>query len=195
MTMTDLTTSKHQLSRLLMDWGNGDAAALAELAPIVDGELRRLARYYLRKQKRGQFLQTTALINEAWIRLIDWENSDWRNRAHFFGMAAKLMRQILIEEARKRQYKKRLGLDVSLSEANWIAWEKRPDLVALDDALNALAELDIRKSSVVELRFFGGLTVNETAEALGISPRAAARDWDFAQSWLYRELRKEDSDA
>ena len=190
MTMTDLTTSTHQLSRLLMDWGNGDAAALAELAPIVDGELRRLARYYLHKQKRGQFLQTTALVNEAWLRLIDWENSDWRNRAHFFGMAARLMRQILIEETRKRQSQKRFGLNVSLSEANGIAWEKRPDLVALDDALNALAELDIRKSRVVELRFFGGLSIEETAEVVNLSPATVKREWSTAKLWLRSQISK-----
>jgi RNA polymerase sigma factor (TIGR02999 family) len=195
---TDLMTSTHHLSQLLIAWGDGDAAALEQLAPLVDGELRRLARHYLRKRPLGHLLQTTALINEAWLKLIDWQNSRWQNRAHFFGLAATFMRQILVEEARKRQYQKRGGgqaLHVSLSEAEGMAWDERPDLIALDDALKALAELDARKSRVVELRFFGGLSFAEIAEVLGISQRTVARNWDFAQSWLYCELHRGNSDV
>ncbi len=194
----ELMTSPHHVSQLLIEWGNGNEQALEQLAPLVDGELRRLAQHYLRKSPPDFLLQTTALVNEAWLKLIDWQNSSWQNRAHFFGMAATLMRQVLVDEARHRQYQKRgqgKALHVSLSEADGIAWNERPDLLALDDALNTLAELDGRKCRVVELRFFAGLNVDETAEALRVSPRTVARDWDFAQAWLYRELRKGTSHA
>lgn len=184
------TTSPHRVSQLLLAWGQGDPSALEQLAPLVDGELRRLAHHYLHQRPPDALLQTTALVNEAWLKLIDWQNSSWQNRAHFFGMAATLMRQILVDEARKRHYQKRQGLHVSLSEADSLAWDDRPDLLALDDALNALAAIDARKSRVVELRFFAGLNVDEAAEVLRVSPRTVARDWDFAQTWLYRELRK-----
>lgn len=191
----ELTTSLHRVSQLLLAWGNGDHVALDELAPLVDGELRRLAHHYLHRHAPDALLETTVLVNEAWLKLIDWQNSSWQNRAHFFGLAAKLMRQILVDEARKRHYQKRQGLHVSLSEANSIAWDARPDLIALDDALKTLAMIDARKCRVVEMRFFAGLNVDETAEVLGVSPRTVARDWDFAQTWLYRELRKGGSDA
>ncbi|MBI1763442.1 MAG: sigma-70 family RNA polymerase sigma factor [Acidobacteria bacterium] len=189
------TTSPHRVSQLLLAWGQGDQSALEQLAPLVDGELRRLAHHYLHKRPPDALLQTTALVNEAWLKLIDWQNSNWQNRAHFFGMAATLMRQILVDEARKRQYQKRQGLHVSLSEAADVIGQQRPDLLALDDALNALAAFDARKSRVVELRFFAGLNADETAEVLRVSPRTVARDWDFAQTWLYRELRKGASHA
>jgi RNA polymerase sigma factor (TIGR02999 family) len=195
--MTTNPSTRH-LSQLLIAWGDGDAAALEQLAPLVDSELRRLARHYMRRQPAGHLLQTTALINEAWLKLIDWQNSQWQNRAHFFGLAATLMRQILVEEARKQRYQKRGAgqlLNVSLSEADRVVWNERPDLMALDDALKALAQIDLRKSRVVEMRFFGGLSVPEVAAVLGVSERTVARDWDFAQSWLYRELRREDADA
>jgi RNA polymerase sigma-70 factor (ECF subfamily) len=189
MTVEQAASPQH-VSQLLRAWSNGDRAALEQLAPLVDGELRRLAQHYLRKRRPDFLLQTTALVNEGWLKLIDWQNSSWQNRAHFFGMAATLMRQILVDKARRRAYQKRQTLHVSLSEADSIAWHERPDLLALDDALKTLAGFDTRKSRVVELRFFAGLNVDETAEVLQVSPRTIARDWDFAQSWLYRELCK-----
>jgi RNA polymerase sigma-70 factor, ECF subfamily len=157
--------------------------------------LRRIAEAYLRREGSGHILQTTALVNEAWIRLIDWQKSEWQNRAHFFGVAASLMRKILVTEARRRRRFKRggKGLQVSLSEADLVAHGKPLDLVALDDALNALAEFDERKSRIVELRFFGGLSVAETAEALRISERTVAREWELARSWLYRQLSNDGS--
>lgn len=188
----DALNSSRQVSQLLIAWGQGDGAALEQLAPLVDTELRRLAHHYLRKQSPAHILQTTALVNEAWLRLIDWQNSSWQNRAHFFGLAARLMRQILVDEARAQQAHKRGGatLRVSLSSAEHIAPDNRPDLLALDDALKALARMDERKSHLVELRFFGGLSVAETAEVLRVSERTVAREWDLAQAWLYRELRR-----
>jgi RNA polymerase sigma factor (TIGR02999 family) len=182
----------HQVSALLTAWSAGDDRALEGLAPLVDDELRRLAQHYLRKQPLDHLLQTTALVNEAWVKLMDWQNASWQNRAHFFGLAAQFMRQILVDEARRQHAVKRgdRALHVSLSEAANVVWNKRPDLLALDEAMNALAEFDKRKSRVVELRFFAGLSIEETAEALRTSPRTIARDWDFAQSWLYRELSK-----
>lgn len=193
--MVEETVTPQHVSQLLRAWGTGDHAALEELAPLVDSELRRLAQHYLHQRPPDVLLQTTALVNEAWLKLIDWQNSSWQNRAHFFGMAATLMRQILVDEARKRHYQKRQGLHVSLSEAACLAWNERLDLLALDDALKALADFDARKSRVVELRFFAGLSVEEAAEVLQVSPRTVARDWDFAQTWLYRELRKGGSHA
>jgi RNA polymerase sigma-70 factor (ECF subfamily) len=180
---------------LLMAWGEGNRDALERLTPMVDVELRRIAEAYLSRERSGHILQTTALVNEAWIRLIDWQKSEWQNRAHFFGVAASLMRKILVTEARRRRRLKRggEGLQVSLSEADLVAHGKPLDLVALDDALNALAEFDERKSRIVELRFFGGLSVAETAEALRISERTVAREWELARSWLYRQLSNDGS--
>jgi len=186
-----------EVTGLLVAWGEGDRHALEQLTPMVDAELRRIAEAYLSRERSDHILQTTALVNEAWMRLIDWQKSTWQSRTHFFGVAASLMRKILVDEARKRKRLRRGGkaLRVSLSEANVAAGGKQPDLIALDDALDALAEIDLRASRVTELRFFGGLTVSETAEILGVSPRAAARDWDFARSWLYRELSNGDGRA
>jgi RNA polymerase sigma-70 factor, ECF subfamily len=165
------------------------------LTPLVDVELRRIAEAYLRRERSGHILQITALVNEAWMRLIDWRKCEWQSRAHFFGVAASLMRKILVTEARRRRRLKRggKGLQVSLSEADLVAHGKHPDLIALDDALNALAEFDERKSRIVELRFFGGLSVAETAQALRISERKVAREWELARSWLYRQLSNDRS--
>jgi len=184
-----------EVTGLLMAWGKGDDEALEELTPMVDVELRRIAEAYLRREKSDHILQTTALVNEAWMRLIDWQKSTWQNRAHFFGVAASLMRKILVGEARRRRRLKRGGKDfkVSLSEVDLIPNGKQPDLIALDDALDALAEFDARKSRIVELRFFGGLSVAETAEVLKSSERTVAREWELAKSWLYRQLSKDPS--
>jgi len=191
----DTSPQVSELTGLLMAWGEGNRDALEQLTPIVDVELRRIAEAYLSRERCGHILQTTALVNEAWIRLIDWQKSEWQNRAHFFGVAASLMRKILVTEARRRRRLKRggEGLQVSLSEADLVAHGKPLDLVALDDALNALAEFDERKSRIVELRFFGGLSVAETAEALRISERTVAREWELARSWLYRQLSNDGS--
>jgi RNA polymerase sigma factor (TIGR02999 family) len=178
-------------TRLLKAWSEGDETALERLVPRVDAELRRLARHYLRGERHDHILQTTALVNEVWTRLIDWPDVSWQNRAHFIGVAARLMRRVLVDEARRRQALK-YGADaalVSLAHAEGIAHEKGADLVALDDALNELATFDDRQSKIIELRFFGGLSLEETAEALKISARTVQREWSLAQAWLYRELR------
>jgi RNA polymerase sigma-70 factor (ECF subfamily) len=177
---------------LLKAWSEGDETALERLVPLVDAELRRLARYYLRQERPDHILQTTALVNEAWLRLIDWPDVSWKNRAHFIGMAARLMRRVLVDEARRRLALKNGGqaVHVSLANAEEIAREKGLDLVALDDALNELATFDERQSKIVEMRFFGGLSLEETAEALGISARTVQRDWSMAQAWLYREVNR-----
>ncbi len=178
-----------EVTGLLIAWGGGDRDALEQLTPMVDVELRRIAEAYLSRES-DQLLQTTALVNEAWMRLIDWQKSSWQSRAHFFGVAASLMRKILVGEARRRRRLKRGGKDfqVTLSEVDLAPSGKPPDLIALDDALDALAEFDERKSRIIELRFFGGLSVAETAEVLKSSERTVAREWELAKSWLYREL-------
>ncbi|HEY7910493.1 MAG TPA: sigma-70 family RNA polymerase sigma factor [Blastocatellia bacterium] len=183
-------TSPKEITQLLLSWSEGDEAALESLAPLVHAELYRLARLYMSREKPGHTLQATALVNEAYLRLIDWKNVRWQNRAHFFGVSAQLMRRILVDYARGRKYQKRGGgaVKVSLEEAAIISSEQPADFVALDDALNELAEMDPRKSRIVELRFFGGLSVEETAEVLKISPRTVLREWSLAQAWLYREL-------
>lgn len=181
-----------EVTGLLMAWGDGDRSALEQLTPMVDVELRRIAEAYMRREKSDHVLQTTALVNEAWMRLIDWQKSTWQSRAHFFGVAASLMRKILVSEAQRRRRLKRGGNDfkVSLSEVDLVPKGKQPDLIALDDALDALAEFDERKCRIVELRFFGGLSVAETAEVLKTSERTVAREWELAKSWLYRQLSK-----
>ena len=185
-----LAVDTFETTRLLKAWSEGDETALERLVPLVDAELRRLARYYLRQERPDHILQTTALVNEAWVRLINWPDVSWQNRAHFIGIAARLMRRVLVDEARRRQAQKYGGdaLQVSLAEAEGIAHEKGVDMVALDDALNELATFDERQSKIVELRFFGGLSLEETAEALKISTRTVQREWSLAQAWLYREL-------
>lgn len=179
-----------QVTQLLMAWGTGDESALRQLMPLVHAELRRMARRQMRREREDHTLQTTALVNEVYLRLIDVSRIRWQDRAHFFAMAARLMRRVLVDHARSRRYQKRGGgaVRVSLSHALEMQEERAPDIVALDDALDALAKVDARKSRVVELRFFGGLSVAETAEALGVSPETVMRDWRLAKAWLLREL-------
>ena len=175
---------------LLKAWCGGDQGALERLAPMVESELRHLARAYLSKEAPGHTLQPTALINEVYLRLIEWDGAQWQNRAHFFAVAAKMMRRVLVSQAVAQRRQKRGGsaILVSLSEAGGKP-DRTADLTALDQALAALEEFDPRKSRLVELRFFGGLTAEETAEVLGISLRTVHREWDLARSWLFRELR------
>jgi RNA polymerase sigma factor (TIGR02999 family) len=189
--------SPKEITQLLMAWGDGDQAALEKLTPLVHAELHRLARRYMSQETPGHTLQATALVNEAYLRLIDWKNVRWQNRAHFFGVSAQLMRRILVDYARSRNYQKRGGgtVQVSLEEAAVVSKDKAPDFIALDDALNSLAAVDQRKSLVVEMRFFGGLSVEETAEVLKISTRTVLREWSLAQAWLYRELKRGSTDG
>ena len=185
--------SQEDITRLLIEWGNGEREALDQLVPILHLELRRLASRQMRRERPGHSLDTTALVNEAYLRLIEVNQVRWQNRAHFFAMASRLMRRILVDAARARGYQKRGGgaETVSLDEALLVSGEPRQDLIALDDALNALAAFDLRKSQVVEMRFFGGLSVEETAEALHVSADTVMRDWRLAKAWLVRELSGE----
>jgi RNA polymerase sigma-70 factor (ECF subfamily) len=178
------------VTELLAEWGAGDQTALGELIPLVHAELRRLAARYMAREDPGHTLQASALVNEAYLRLIDIKKISWQNRAHFFAMSGRLMRRILVDHARSRRYRKRGGgaRQLTLDDALIAHSEKGRDLIALDDALTALAKVDVRKSDVVELRFFGGLSVAETAEALGVSPDTVMRDWKVAKVWLLREL-------
>src|SRR5215510_6773646 len=182
----NMETSSQQLSHLLQRWSDGDSEALDQLMPLVYGELRRMARRYMGQQPAGHTLQTTALIHEAYLRLVGQEERRWENRAHFFGVAAKAMRHILMDYARTQNRAKRGGgaLQVSLDEALTFSAERSAELVALDDALNELAKLDERQSKVVELRFFRGLTEEEIANVLKDSPRTVSGDWSIARSWL-----------
>lgn len=175
---------------LLEAWGRGDKAALDELLPLVHDELRRIARRYMRAERGEHMLQPSALVNEAYIRLLDVKRIQWQSRVHFFAMASRVMRRILVESARARKFQKRGGgaETVPLDEAFVVATEPGHDLVALDDALNTLAEMDPRKVQVVEMRFFGGLSAEETAEALHVSIGTVMRDWRLAKVWLLREL-------
>ena len=184
--------SSHDVSRLLARWQDGDEAALQELVPIVHEELRRLARRQMAGERPGHTLQPTALVNEAYLRLVNLKQMQWQDRAHFFAMAARLMRRILVDFARSRGYQKRGGgaQQVSFIGALDVAEAQPTDVVALEDALEALAHVDERKSRVVELRFFGGLSVEETAEVLSVSRETVKRDWTFAKMWLLRHLRK-----
>ena len=178
------------ITELLLAWNNGDEQALERLVPVVHDELRRLAHRYMKGERSGHPLQTTALVNEAYLRLVDSSRVQWQNRTHFFAVSAQLMRRILVDVARARQKRKRGGdvVQVSLDEALVICDQPGPDVLALDDALEALAALDERKSKVVELRYFGGLSVSETAEALGVSGVTVMRDWALAKVWLLREM-------
>ena len=171
------------VTQLLHAWSNGDQTARERLIPLVYEELRRVAHNYLRRERPGQMLQTTALVHEAYLRLVEIEQATWKDRAHFFAVSARIMRHILVDIARSRR-----SPQVSLIDALDAAPARARDLVALDDALDALERLDPRKSQIVELRFFGGLSVEETAEALQISRRTVNREWDAAKAWLYREL-------
>lgn len=183
-------TSVCDVTQLLHAWCNGDQNALARLAPIVESELRRLARVYLSREAAGNTLQATALINEAYLRLIEWNTVDWQSRAHFYAVAAKIMRRVLVNQAvaRRRQKRGAGAVVVSLADAESVP-DRSAEVIALDEALKTLAGFDDRRSQVVELRFFGGLNVDETAEVLGISSRTVNREWDLARTWLFRELR------
>ena len=187
-------TSK-EVTQLLIAWNNGDAAALEQLIPLVQTELHRLARQYMARERAGHALQPTALVNEAYIRLIEWQNVEWKNRAHFFGVSAQLMRRILVDLARKRQRVSGKSVhQVSLKQAEGKHKERTADLIALDDALRSLAEIDERKCRVVELRYFGGLENKEIAEVLGVSENTVIREWGRAKAWLYRELKSSESE-
>jgi len=183
------------ITRLLIAWAGGDRAALEQLAPVLEQELHRVASRYLAAERPGHILQTTALINEAYLRLIDWKNVRWENRAQFFATASHMMRNILVDYARAQRREKRGGgaLQVSLSEAARVPLESAGDLVELDEALKALEELAPRQSRMVELRFFGGLSLEETAEVLEVSVGTVRRDWSLARAWLYRELTQNKS--
>jgi len=183
----------HEVTRLLQAWGQGEDGALEQMIPFVYKELRRIAHRYMAGERRGHTLQTTALINEAYLKLIDSRKVSWQNRAHFFAICAKLMRRILVDFARSRGYQKRGGgaQEITLDEGLMGAQERGRNLLALDDAMETLSKVDARKSKVVELRFFGGLSVEETAEVLKVSPDTVLRDWRMARAWLGRELGRE----
>lgn len=182
--------ASNEASQLLTDWGNGDQSALEKLLPLVSEELHRLAHYYMSRERAGHTLQTTALVNEAYLRLADQKQTRWQNRAHFFAIAAQLMRRILVDHARSLHASKRGGgaARVSLDGAIVLSPEPTVNLLALDEALKRLHELDLRKSQIVELRYFGGLTVEETAEVLRVSSITVMRDWSLAKAWLHREI-------
>ena len=183
--------NQHELTELLQRWSEGDAAALEALTPVVHEELHRIAKRYMGREREGHTLQTTALVNEAYVRLIDWKNARWQNRAHFFGVSAQLMRRILVDFARKRPINKAAAMQqVSLEEAFVVTTEKDADLVALDEALIELATFDERKARIVELKFFGGLSVEEIAEVIGVSGITVMREWQKAKAWLYLQLNK-----
>jgi RNA polymerase sigma factor (TIGR02999 family) len=185
-------TSVQEITQLLLAWGQGDEKALEKLMPLVHDELRRMARRYMNRQPPGHTLQTTALVNEAYLRLIDASQVRWQDRAHFFAVSAQLMRRILVDFARAKTNLKRGGgaRQLSLEQAMEVSNERAADLVALDDALKALENMNPRQCRIVELRYFGGLSEEETAEALKISERTVRRDWSLARAWLYRELSK-----
>jgi len=190
------TPSQKEVTQLLIDWGKGDQAALEKLLPLVDGELRRLAGRYMRRESPGHTLQTSALVNEAYLRLIEQKSVHWQNRAHFFGIAAQLMRRILVDHARRRQYAKRGGAaqKVSLDEAAMAPQDRAAELVALDEALAQLAAMDERKGRIVEMKFFGGLTTEEVAEVLKVTPRTIEREWRKAKAWLRHAISKGEAD-
>lgn len=189
--------ASQDVTRLLVDWSSGDQAALEKLLPLVNAELRQLARRYMRRESPGHTLQTSALVNEAYLRLIDQKKVQWQNRAHFFGIAAQLMRRILIDHARKAHYAKRGGgaLKVSLDEAAAVTETRAAELLAVDEALEKLTAMDARKGRIVELRFFGGLTEEETAEVMSISTPTVQREWRAAKAWLRRMLTEGKEDA
>jgi RNA polymerase sigma factor (TIGR02999 family) len=182
--------SPHELTGLLRDWSEGDREALDKLTPLVYDELRRLAHHYISQERPGHTLQTTALVHEAYIRLAGQKNVHWQDRAHFFAVCAQVMRHILVDHARRRQYAKRGGdaRQVTLGEETAMTPERAAELIALDEALDRLAALDPRKGRIVELRYFLGLSIEETAEALNVSPVTVRRDWRAAKSWLYKEV-------
>jgi RNA polymerase sigma-70 factor (ECF subfamily) len=185
-----MTPSPQEVTQLLIEWGNGNEAAADKLMPLVYEELHRLAHRYMGHERPGHTLQTSGLVNEAYLRLIDQSQVHWQNRSHFFGIAAQMMRRILVDYARNRRYAKRGGnaRQVPLDEGLIVSEERGQEIVALDDALQNLATIDERKSRIVELRFFGGLSIEETAETLGVSPGTVMRDWTLAKAWLRREI-------
>jgi RNA polymerase sigma-70 factor, ECF subfamily len=185
-----MTRSPQEVTQLLVAWRNGDQDARDELMPLVYEELHRLAHQYMSRERPGHTLQTSALVNEAFLKLADQRDVQWQNRAHFIGIAGQMMRRILVDYARNRGFAKRGGnaLQVSLDEELIVSEERSAEVVALDDALQSLARLDERKSRLVELRFFGGLSIEETAEVLGVSPGTVMRDWTLAKAWLRREM-------
>ena len=188
--------NKGEVTGLLKAWSGGDPAALEQLAPLIFEELQKVARHYMHRERIGHTLQSTALVNEVWVRLINTANADWRDRSHFYACAAQMMRRILVDSARARRSEKRGGPlpKIRLDDASQSHEDEDREIVALDDALNTLAQLDPRKVRMIELRYFGGLSVEETAEVLKISPRSVKRDWTLAKAWLSRELKR-DSDA
>jgi RNA polymerase sigma-70 factor, ECF subfamily len=187
--MKEKTPSEQDVSALLRAWSDGDEAALSHLTPIVYEELRRLARYYMGRERSGHSLQATALVNEAYLKLVDCKRMRWENRAHFFAVSAQLMRRILVDHARRHNLKRGAGVQhVELEDSAVIGAMRDEDLVALDEAMQALAQIDPRKAQVVELRFFGGLSVAESAEVLKVSSVTVMRDWSTARAWLYREI-------
>ena len=190
--MTSPTSPPHEITQLLAEWSEGNQAALDKLYPLVYNELRRLAHGYLRRERKGHTLQTTALINEAYLRLVDQKYVHWANRSHFFGISAQIMRRILIDHARRYDYAKRGGgaQRISLDEVAVVAKERALSLLMLDEALKSLAEIDPRRSEVVELRYFGGLNNEEIARVLKISENTVTRDWNMARAWLYQELSR-----
>lgn len=189
--------SQHQITVLLEQWGEGDPQALEKLTPLVYGELHRLASRYLRRERSDHTLQSTALVNEAYLKLVGQHSMRWQNRAHFFGIAAQLIRRILVDHARSRFAEKRgsSAPKLSLEEVPEAVAVRELDLVALDDALDDLAKIDPRQSRVVELRFFAGLSVEETAEVMQMSPATVKREWTAAKAWLFRQLRKQGADV
>ena len=188
--------SPQDVTQLLMAWSNGEQDALEQLIPLVYSELHRLAHRYMGNERREHTLQSTALVHEAYERLINLKDVSWQNRAHFFAVSAQLMRRILVDYARSRRYSKRGGQwrHVPLNEAVAVFQDRRTDIVALDDALRTLADVDPRKARVVEMRFFGGLSIKETAEVLNVSPETVLRDWRLAKVWLLRELSQGNAD-
>lgn len=186
----------NEISTLLRAWNAGDQGALSALTPIVYNELRRLAHHYMERERPGHTLQTTALVNEAYMRLVDYKRMQWQDRAHFFAVSAQVMRRILVDHARSHNVKRGGAVQhVALDEIAIVSGDRTGDLVALDDAMNALARVDLRKVQIIEMRFFGGLSVEETAEVLKVSPATVRRDWSIAKLWLYRELGGGTSDG
>ena len=191
--MTTPSSTPQEVTHLLGQWSGGNEAALEKLLPLVQPELHRLAHHYMSQERAGHTLQTTAILNEAYLRLIENTQPPWQNRTHFVAAAARLMRRIMVDHARERHSLKRGGgtLRVTLDEAAWVTETRSEELLALDEALEELAAQDPRESQIVELRYFGGLTVEETAEFLKLSPRTVEREWTMAKAWLYRALTKE----
>jgi len=185
-------SSTHEVTELLTAWSGGDKAALDKLMPLIHQELRRIAHRYMSRERPGHTMQTTALVNEAYLKLVNREGVHWQNRAHFFAIASQLMRHILVDHARRHAYAKRGGgtQTISLDEAMVVSQERAAEVVALDDVLKQLAEIDPQQSRIVELRFFGGLTIEETAVVLSLSPATIKREWTSAKAWLYHELAK-----